>query len=82
MNIDWRNDAACLEHDPETFFPEAGPGAMQQYREAQRICGGCPSRNPCLEDALASGDVHGIRAGLGEKERRKLIRARPAWVAA
>jgi WhiB family redox-sensing transcriptional regulator len=48
---------------------------MQQFREAQRICAGCPSRNPCLADAFESGDVHGIRAGLGEKERRKLIRA-------
>lgn len=76
MNIDWRNDAACLQYDPEMFFPKPGPNMMKQVAEAVAICKECPARNACLEDALLKADVHGIRAGLGEKERRKLLRAR------
>jgi WhiB family redox-sensing transcriptional regulator len=72
-DLDWRADAACLHHDPETFFPEPGPGLMAQYTAAKQICAGCPVRNPCLADAIKSGDLYGIRAGLGMKERRKLI---------
>jgi WhiB family transcriptional regulator, redox-sensing transcriptional regulator len=41
--MDWRHRAACLEEDPELFFPigETGP-AREQIAEAKAVCVGCP----------------------------------------
>lgn len=82
---DWRHRAACLDEDPELFFPvgNAGPAVLQTER-AKAVCGRCPVRAECLRWALESGQENGVWGGLSEDERRALNRrnrrrrARPA----
>jgi WhiB family transcriptional regulator, redox-sensing transcriptional regulator len=73
---DWRHTAACLENDPELFFPTGDttrPGpAFDQAKEAKAVCHRCPAMNACLDWALANGQDHGIWGGLTEDERRRL----------
>lgn len=68
---DWREQAACTEHDTELFFPIARTqGWMQQTREAKRVCASCPVREECLRWALDTGQRTGVWGGLSEKERK------------
>jgi WhiB family transcriptional regulator, redox-sensing transcriptional regulator len=71
----WPNYAACLEADPELFFPigESGP-ALRQIAEAKQICGGCPVRQQCLQWALDTDQNAGVWGGLSESERFTLKR--------
>ncbi|MFH8792250.1 WhiB family transcriptional regulator [Streptomyces sp. NPDC017941] len=68
----WMHHAACAGRwkvmDDETHAGVA---------YAKRICGGCPVRLACLEDALRTGDVkYGVRGGLGWRTRQRLAAAR------
>ena len=43
--MDWRSKAACLDKDPELFFPVGNTGpALLQIEEAKAICRTCPVR--------------------------------------
>ena len=77
---EWRGGAACLNHDPDLFFPEgtAGP-ALLQADQAKRVCESCPVRTPCLGFALRHGVAFGIWGGATAEERR---RHRAAWLGA
>jgi hypothetical protein len=71
--LDWRSQAACLDTDPELFFPVATSGPMfeAQVIEAKAVCAGCPVRPACLEFALtALGE--GVAGGLTADERSVL----------
>lgn len=72
---DWRSRAACLDVDPELFFPvaESGPVHDVQIAEAKAVCAGCPVVAACLVEALARIS-DGIAGGLTESERRALRR--------
>jgi WhiB family transcriptional regulator, redox-sensing transcriptional regulator len=49
----WRQRAACLESDPEIFFPVGATGpALEQIEQAKNICAGCEVRTQCLNWAL------------------------------
>lgn len=75
--MDWRDDAACRDEDPELFFPIGTTGiAHEQVNAAKRICARCPVQEECLEFALASNQDAGIWGGLTEDERRTLKRSR------
>ena len=67
----WRDRANCRGVDPDLFFPERG----EPTRDAKAVCQGCTVWWPCLVDALARGEKHGIWGGLSERERRRLRRA-------
>jgi WhiB family redox-sensing transcriptional regulator len=67
----WMHFAACLDVDPELFFPPRG-GSGQA---AKRICEGCTVRDECLRYALDTGAEFGIWAGLSAREVRELRRA-------
>ena len=72
---DWRHQAACLEEDPELFFPVGTSGpAVEQAAEAKLVCSGCPVREACLSWALETGQGFGVWGGLAEEERRALKR--------
>ena len=72
---DWRHRAACLEEDPELFFPIGNTGpALVQIEEAKAVCAGCPVRETCLTWALESGQDSGVWGGMSEDERRALKR--------
>ncbi|MFI5756249.1 WhiB family transcriptional regulator [Streptomyces sp. NPDC051569] len=72
---EWLRQAACVDADPELFFPvgESGPAAEQAER-AKRICHGCPVEKQCLEWALSTGRTSGVWGGTDEEERRRLRR--------
>ena len=72
----WTLSAACLNADPELFFPDLF-GAIGAHRtlQAKRFCAGCPVRAKCLEWAIGSGEAYGIWGGMTPDERR-LMRAR------
>src|SRR5215212_780219 len=73
--MDWRNRAACLDEDPELFFPIGNTGpALLQIEEAKQVCRRCDVRDACLQWALEAGQDHGVWGGLSEDERRALKR--------
>ena len=73
--MDWRRYAACLNVDPELFFPvgKAAP-ARQQIEEAKAVCHRCEVRESCLDWALTAGQDQGVWGGLSEDERRRTRR--------
>lgn len=73
--MDWRHKAACLNEDPELFFPVGSTGpALMQIAEAKKVCQLCDVRDECLAWALESGQDHGVWGGMSEDERRSLKR--------
>ncbi|GHF27538.1 transcriptional regulator WhiB [Streptomyces mashuensis] len=70
----WHDKATCSSLDPQTadqlFFPT--PRARKDIAQAKALCAQCPVRRICLDAALESESVHGIRGGLTEAERRPL----------
>jgi WhiB family transcriptional regulator, redox-sensing transcriptional regulator len=73
---DWRG-AACLDEDPELFFPIGNTGdALLQIAEAKAVCRGCPVLEKCLSWALETGQDAGVWGGLSEDERRAERRRR------
>lgn len=73
--VTWRNDAACLDGEPELFFPigNANP-ALVQAEEAKAVCHQCEVALTCLTWAIESGQDTGVWGGLSEDERRALKR--------
>src|SRR5665647_887906 len=73
--MSWRNRAACLEEDPERFFPIGNTGpALLQIEEATAVCRRCEVVETCLKWAIESGQDAGVWGGLSEDERRALKR--------
>jgi WhiB family redox-sensing transcriptional regulator len=71
--MDWRSKAACLEADPELFFPLTDQGPSQwQIGQALEYCRGCAVREACRDWALEQDVHHGVWGGLTESERRAL----------
>jgi len=71
----WRNDAACLEEDPELFFPIGTTGpAIGQAQNAREVCDGCDVEAKCLVWALTQNINEGVWGGTTEAERRALKR--------
>jgi WhiB family redox-sensing transcriptional regulator len=75
IRMDWRNRAACLDEDPELFFPIGNTGpALLQIEEAKAVCRRCEVTETCLKWAIESGQDAGVWGGLSEDERRALKR--------
>ena len=69
----WREFAACLDEDPELFFPHES--SVRQEREAKAVCRTCPVVDVCLSAALSyRGRVAGIWGATTEQEREGLKR--------
>lgn len=68
---DWRDEAACLGTDTDSFYPTKG----EEARVAKKICRRCRVKSQCLNYAIEMNDPNGIWGGLGEGERRRLLRA-------
>jgi WhiB family transcriptional regulator, redox-sensing transcriptional regulator len=76
-SMDWRQKAACLDEDPELFFPVGTTGpALEQVERAKQVCRSCAVIEQCLEWALDSNQDAGVWGGLSEDERRTLRRSR------
>ena len=73
----WRTRSACLNADPDLFFPiSATAAAAPQVAWAKAICAGCPVRSACLGFAMAHRDLQGIWGGTTDEERRKTRRSK------
>lgn len=70
----WQDYAACLETDPEIFFPEKGGST----RDAKKVCAHCFVQESCLNYALGRNERYGIYGGKSERERRKLQQLKAA----
>ena len=72
----WRDAAACLDEDPELFFPigEVGLAVQEQVAEAKQVCLRCPVMYTCRQWALDTGQNDGVWGALSEQERRSLKR--------
>ena len=76
---DWTVNAACRRVDPGMFFPDCTrPDAAVLVLAASRVCAACPVAAPCLDDAVARRDQHGICGGLTGPERARIGTADPA----
>lgn len=73
---DWRSRAACLDEDPELFFPvgenDSGPTGAQ-VEAARKVCFGCPVRLDCLSWALDTVQMHGVWGGSTPQDRRDML---------
>lgn len=69
VTVNWRDDANCLDDDPELFFPESEQDT-EQIENAKRKCGACAVIVSCFVDAVDNSINHGIRGGLTEGERK------------
>ncbi|MFE9855519.1 WhiB family transcriptional regulator [Streptomyces sp. NPDC005780] len=74
MSTDWHEEALCRQVDPELFMPEVGGSA----KDAKATCMSCEVRPQCLNYAVDAGERWGVWGGLGQKDLRRLIRARRA----
>ena len=70
----WRDDGLCRDKDPNLFYPVGrGRAAIDQAEVAKGFCLVCPSREPCLAFALATGQELGVWGGTSPEERRVLL---------
>ena len=69
----WEVDAACLDYDPELFFPQAGN--IRGSRRAKAVCETCPVIDQCLNLAVQLGsELEGIWGGTTRYDRYLLRR--------
>lgn len=82
---DWRSAGACVDVDPDLFFPISTTGpALEQIAEAKRICAGCGVRKECLAFAREHDPIYGIWGGTTPEDRQQARRSeqpgsRHAW---
>ncbi len=69
--MNWHDLAYCRDYPPEWWFP----APSETPRAALAVCRGCPVSTPCLDTALAHGDV-GIWAGTTSTQRARMRRQR------
>lgn len=69
----WMKDAACLEEDPDLWFPEYTPSFQHRRDMALKVCATCRVRAQCLEYAKRNHEVNGIWGGVdfGHRRRRR-----------
>jgi len=73
--LTWRNKAACLDEEPELFFPIGNTGpALAQIEEAKAICHRCQVVELCRSWAIDFHQDAGVWGGLSADERRALKR--------
>lgn len=70
---DWHHAANCRGEAGRDFYPPFG-GERKRERiareqRAKAVCQACPVTVPCLEQAIASGERHGVWGGLTFDER-------------
>lgn len=71
---EWRKAARCRKAPLSVFFPTRGDDVGQ----AKAICRGCPVLTDCHAYAMNYPDLHGVWAGLSERERKER-RKRREW---
>lgn len=78
-NYEWQKDAACIGMDQELFFHpwnDTPRNRMHRERNAKAICAGCIVKTECLDWSLRVQEPYGIWGGIGEDERREMLKRR------
>jgi WhiB family redox-sensing transcriptional regulator len=70
----WAARSSCKKNMQDAFFSK---GAANVER-AKQVCANCPVRTECLAEALDKQIPWGVWGGMSERERRALLRRRPA----
>ena len=69
----WLNRSACLDEDPELFFPIGVTGrALVQIEQARAVCRRCEVAGACLKWAIESRQDAGVWGGMSDDERHAL----------
>jgi WhiB family redox-sensing transcriptional regulator len=72
--VDWFNQAACANAEPETFFPVgSGGAAVDEVTAAKAVCARCSVLTECRDYALATRQPFGVWGGLDEDQRRTYV---------
>ncbi len=74
---DWQLRARCRELPHTVFFhPWGERGERRHEREAtaKLVCRSCPVIAECAAHALAAREQYGVWGGMGEDERRAILR--------
>lgn len=72
--MNWRDSAACRGMDTDLFFPGKGESNGPHIRTVRDVCGRCPVRDDCLDEAVNDPDVKGIWAATTWRQRARLRR--------
>jgi WhiB family redox-sensing transcriptional regulator len=77
-NNDSARRPACLDEDPELFFPNGttGPLIQAQVEEAKGVCARCPVMAQCRASSFAARIPYGVWGGIAEDERMAVLRRR------
>ena len=71
----WRDRAACLDEDPELFFPIGNTEpAFRQIEEARAVCLRCEVMDTCLNWAMETRQEAGVWGGQSAEQRQSLKR--------
>jgi WhiB family transcriptional regulator, redox-sensing transcriptional regulator len=71
----WRSAGACLNADPDLFFPISMTGrALEQIARAKAICAQCAVQRQCLQFAQEHDPIYGIWGGTTPEDRQRARR--------
>ena len=75
-SLSWMSSGACLQADPELFFPLAAVTSLatRQAEAAKAVCAPCAVRKNCLSYALEAMP-EGIWGGTTKEERQAARRS-------
>lgn len=71
----WMRDAACLDEDPELFFPLTELDSNPQVDQARAVCRRCAALLDCRFWAIENGEDAGIWGATTAAQRRAIRRA-------
>lgn len=71
----WMRDAACVEEDPELFFPLTELSSDPQVDQARRVCRRCAVLLTCRLWAIDNGEDAGVWGATTAGQRRAIRRA-------
>jgi WhiB family redox-sensing transcriptional regulator len=70
-DLDWRQQGACIGHDPDIWFPRDRD--KHKREQATQICRGCPVNFRCAEEALKNAEPYGIWGTITEAQRALIL---------
>ncbi|WP_308357982.1 WhiB family transcriptional regulator [Streptomyces sp. NEAU-Y11] len=75
--LHWQTRGACADEDPDLFFPTGTKAeAYVMGEQAKAICRRCPVMDQCQAWALEHRMSKGVWGGLGDGQRRNVLRQR------
>lgn len=71
-DLSWKLRGACLQRDPELFFPTST--AYKACDSAAGVCGQCPVALTCFRYSIEHRIQHGVWGGIGERRRKEILK--------